>query len=272
MKENKEIKMKCTRFGNLLTKNPTIKIFCDMVQFCQSDLKTEAEILSETYLSTKLHGVTSQKIVTYLTKVPHYIHQRLSERWDATLTQATTPSSKRSSSHLLGCFVTYPAETASLNKVRLNTSYPHFIGKSWLPHRGRILEIRPVTYPDGHWQTICVFPPIFSFNCKYRRIDVLTCVETSTWCSAEAEEVSFGPRLPRDPPRDPGTITETAVKITQIGNSTVCRHNKVIPGVRFVRKVSRLSWAHRWGSILRCYRSQYPSASQTGSQQHSLSL
>jgi hypothetical protein len=121
--------MKCTKFGNLLTNNSTVTIFCNMVQFGQSDLKMAAEIFSATYLSTKLHGVTSQKIVTYLKKVPRYIHQRFRELWDATLMQVTTSSSKRSSSRLRGCFVTYSLETASLNKGRLNQSHPYFISQ-----------------------------------------------------------------------------------------------------------------------------------------------
>jgi hypothetical protein len=68
--------------------------------------------------------------------------------------------------------------------------------------------------------------------------------------------VSFGPRLPRDPPKDPATITETAVKLTRLGNSTGCRHNKVIPGVRFMRKSSRLSRAYRSVPTLSCYMNQ----------------
>jgi len=42
---------------------------------------------------------------------------------------------------------------------------------------------------------------------------MLTCVETSTWCSVEAEAAPLGPRFPVDPPRDPATERGTVISL-----------------------------------------------------------
>ena len=56
-------------------------------------------------------------------------------------------------------------------------------------------------------ETTVYFPTIrdYCVDIKEQRIEMLTCVETSTWCSVEAEAAPLGPRFPVDPPRDPAT-------------------------------------------------------------------
>ena len=48
---------------------------------------------------------------------------------------------------------------------------------------------------------------------KEQRVEMLTCVETSTWCSVEAEAAPLGPRFPVDPPRDPAKGRETVISL-----------------------------------------------------------
>ena len=64
-------------------------------------------------------------------------------------------------------------------------------------------------------ETAMSFPivRVYCVGIKEQRIEMLTCVETSTWCSVEAEAAPLGPRFPVDPPKDPATGRETVISL-----------------------------------------------------------
>jgi hypothetical protein len=74
---------------------------------------------------------------------------------------------------------------------------------------------RKITFKNNQRGGYYVFlnNPGLLFRYKRTKNRMLTCVETSTWCSVEAEAAPLGPRFPVDPPRDPATGRETVVSL-----------------------------------------------------------